>query len=64
MPPNLQPNRQPAKPKRPTERHGRPKRQNEQPAVPPLKQARDLYRSLGNEAGMRRTLELLRRAET
>jgi hypothetical protein len=27
-------------------------------------QARDIYRSLGNEAGMRRTLELLRRAET
>ncbi|MEU6710118.1 tetratricopeptide repeat protein [Nonomuraea sp. NPDC046802] len=31
-------------------------------AVGPLEQARDLYRSLGNEAGMRRTLELLRRA--
>lgn len=31
-------------------------------AVPPLEQARELYRSLGNEAGMRRTLELLRRA--
>ncbi|MFC7100167.1 hypothetical protein ACFQQB_06605 [Nonomuraea rubra] len=28
----------------------------------PLEQARDIYRSLGNEAGMRRTLELLRRA--
>ncbi|WP_177227285.1 ATP-binding protein [Nonomuraea pusilla] len=33
-------------------------------AVPPLRQARDIYRSLGNEAGMRRTLELLRRAES
>ncbi|MEV0631133.1 tetratricopeptide repeat protein [Nonomuraea wenchangensis] len=33
-----------------------------QAAVEPLEQARDLYRSLGNEAGMRRTLELLRRA--
>jgi tetratricopeptide (TPR) repeat protein len=33
-------------------------------AVPPLTQARDIYRSLGNEAGMRRTLELLRRAGT
>ncbi|MEU8357499.1 tetratricopeptide repeat protein [Nonomuraea sp. NPDC048882] len=31
-------------------------------AVEPLAQARDIYRSLGNEAGMRRTLELLRRA--
>ncbi|MEV4009647.1 tetratricopeptide repeat protein [Nonomuraea angiospora] len=31
-------------------------------AVEPLEQARDIYRSLGNEAGMRRTLELLRRA--
>ncbi|HEX4813754.1 MAG TPA: tetratricopeptide repeat protein, partial [Nonomuraea sp.] len=31
-------------------------------AVEPLKQARDIYRSLGNEAGLRRTLELLRRA--
>ncbi|MFC5822236.1 NB-ARC domain-containing protein [Nonomuraea insulae] len=31
-------------------------------AVGPLEQARDIYRSLGNEAGMRRTLELLRRA--
>lgn len=33
-----------------------------QAAVGPLEQARDIYRSLGNEAGMRRTLELLRRA--
>ncbi|MFI7134005.1 ATP-binding protein [Nonomuraea sp. NPDC050153] len=32
-------------------------------AVQPLEQARDIYRSLGNEAGMRRTLELLRRAD-
>ncbi|MEU0571291.1 tetratricopeptide repeat protein [Nonomuraea sp. NPDC005983] len=31
-------------------------------AVEPLEQAREIYRSLGNEAGMRRTLELLRRA--
>ncbi|TDD17304.1 ATP-binding protein [Nonomuraea diastatica] len=31
-------------------------------AAAPLRQARDIYRSLGNEAGMRRTLELLRRA--
>ncbi|WP_043614269.1 ATP-binding protein [Nonomuraea candida] len=31
-------------------------------AVGPLEQAREIYRSLGNEAGMRRTLELLRRA--
>ncbi|MCK2217626.1 tetratricopeptide repeat protein [Actinomadura sp. ATCC 31491] len=31
-------------------------------AVAPLEQARDIYRSLGNEAGLRRTLELLRRA--
>jgi tetratricopeptide (TPR) repeat protein len=31
-------------------------------AVEPLEQARAIYRSLGNEAGMRRTLELLRRA--
>lgn len=31
-------------------------------AVQPLEQAREIYRSLGNEAGMRRTLELLRRA--
>ncbi|MEV0583632.1 tetratricopeptide repeat protein [Nonomuraea sp. NPDC050310] len=33
-------------------------------AVPDLEEARELYRTLGNEAGMRRTLELLRRAET
>ncbi|WP_431896242.1 ATP-binding protein [Nonomuraea sp. bgisy101] len=33
-------------------------------AVPALEQARAIYRSLGNEAGMRRTLELLRRAES
>ncbi|MFI7699023.1 ATP-binding protein [Nonomuraea sp. NPDC049480] len=33
-----------------------------QAAVEPLEQAREIYRSLGNEAGMRRTLELLRRA--
>lgn len=33
-------------------------------AVGPLAQAREMYRSLGNEAGMRRTLELLRRAES
>ncbi|MFI7440280.1 tetratricopeptide repeat protein [Nonomuraea indica] len=32
-------------------------------ALEPLRQARAIYRSLGNEAGMRRTLELLRRAE-
>ncbi|MEV0620752.1 tetratricopeptide repeat protein [Nonomuraea sp. NPDC050404] len=31
-------------------------------AVEPLEHAREIYRSLGNEAGMRRTLELLRRA--
>ncbi|RSN04337.1 hypothetical protein DMB42_32260 [Nonomuraea sp. WAC 01424] len=31
-------------------------------AVEPLEQAREIYRSLGNEAGMRRTLELLRQA--
>lgn len=31
-------------------------------AVEPLEQARDIYRRLGNEAGMRRTLELLRQA--
>ncbi|MFI7694008.1 ATP-binding protein [Nonomuraea sp. NPDC049655] len=31
-------------------------------AVGPLEQAREIYRSLGNEAGMRRTLELLRQA--
>lgn len=33
-------------------------------AVPPLGRARDIYRSLGNEAGLRATLELLKRAET
>ncbi|MEV0345488.1 tetratricopeptide repeat protein [Nonomuraea sp. NPDC050680] len=33
-------------------------------AVEPLQQARDIYRSLGNEAGMRRTLELLRQVES
>ncbi|MFI6386165.1 ATP-binding protein [Nonomuraea sp. NPDC050540] len=31
-------------------------------AVEPLERAREIYRSLGNEAGTRRTLELLRRA--
>ncbi|MET8000251.1 ATP-binding protein [Nonomuraea glycinis] len=31
-------------------------------ATPPLTRARDIYRRLGNEAGLRRTLELLRRA--
>ncbi|MFF4195137.1 tetratricopeptide repeat protein [Nonomuraea sp. NPDC001831] len=31
-------------------------------AVGPLELAREIYRSLGNEAGMRRTLELLRQA--
>ncbi|MEV0593642.1 tetratricopeptide repeat protein [Nonomuraea cavernae] len=30
-------------------------------AVHPLEQAREIYRSLGNEAGLRRTLELLKR---
>ncbi|MEU7000644.1 tetratricopeptide repeat protein [Nonomuraea sp. NPDC046570] len=33
-------------------------------ATGPLRQAREIYRSLGNEAGMRRTLELLRKAES
>lgn len=33
-----------------------------QAAVEPLEQAREMFRSLGNEAGLRRTLELLRRA--
>jgi tetratricopeptide (TPR) repeat protein len=32
-------------------------------AVEPLEQAREIYRSLGNEAGMRRTLELLRQTK-
>ncbi|MEO3868959.1 tetratricopeptide repeat protein [Nonomuraea sp. B12E4] len=31
-------------------------------AVKPLEQAREIYRSLGNDAGLRRTLELLQRA--
>lgn len=33
-------------------------------AIPPLRQAAEIYRSLGNEEGMRRILELLRRAES
>jgi hypothetical protein len=36
---------------------------DQQAAVSALRQAQDIYRSLGNQAGMGRTLELLRRAE-